>query len=151
MGLSRKIVLDMTRSSSAHRPSAGLPHQTHRLQTGQAGNWSPAWTMPPSQHTLTQRKGEHRLFVTSYHLCCLTSKEIQNNWQTLFIKLFYSSSFFVGCVARHVGSQFPDQGPNSHPLHWKGRVLIAGPPGKSQQRLFLTRIICFQFIQNISE
>jgi len=28
-------------------------------------------------------------------------------------------------------SQFPDQGLNLHPLHWKPRVLTTGPPGTS--------------------
>ena len=34
-------------------------------------------------------------------------------------------------VTWHVGSQFPDQGLNLSPLHWKFRVLTTGPPGKS--------------------
>ena len=31
----------------------------------------------------------------------------------------------------HIGSQFPDQGSNLHPLPWEHGVLTTGPPGKS--------------------
>ena len=33
----------------------------------------------------------------------------------------------------YMGSQFPDQGSNLHPLLLEGRFLTTGPPGKSQQ------------------
>ena len=33
-----------------------------------------------------------------------------------------------------MGSQFPDQGSNLRPLHWKCGVLTTGPPGKSQKK-----------------
>ena len=36
----------------------------------------------------------------------------------------------------HVGSYFSNQGLSPHALHWKGRVLITGPPGKSPQIRF---------------
>ena len=39
------------------------------------------------------------------------------------------------------GTWFPDQGLNPGPLHWEGRVLVTGPPGKS-----LTWILCFASI-----
>ena len=39
--------------------------------------------------------------------------------------------FFTGCTMQHVGYYFPDQGSNSHPLHWKHRILTTGPSGKS--------------------
>ena len=40
--------------------------------------------------------------------------------------------FVYVCVATgHVESQFPDQGSNPHPLHWKRVVLAIGSPGKS--------------------
>ena len=35
----------------------------------------------------------------------------------------------------HVGSYFPHQGSNLHPLHWKHRVLPTGPPGKYSSTL----------------
>ena len=35
---------------------------------------------------------------------------------------------FFGCTERHVGSWFPKQGSNLYLLHWKCRVLTAGPP-----------------------
>ena len=40
---------------------------------------------------------------------------------------------FGSLAGRHVESQFPYQGSNLHPLHWKGKVLTTGPPGKSQK------------------
>ena len=39
-------------------------------------------------------------------------------------------SFFFWPPMQPVGSQFPKTG-NLHPLHWKCRVLTAGPPEKS--------------------
>ena len=41
----------------------------------------------------------------------------------------------------HVGSQFPNQGSNPSPLHWKCRVLTTRPPGKSRTDL----LECFKF------
>ena len=43
--------------------------------------------------------------------------------------------FFFGCTMWHVGSQFPDQGLNSCPLHWKHWVLTIGLPVKSRSLL----------------
>ena len=43
--------------------------------------------------------------------------------------LFLSFKKKIG--PQHVGSQFPDQGWNPHPLHWEDSILIAGLPGKS--------------------
>ena len=40
-----------------------------------------------------------------------------------------SNHLFIG--RRHVGSQFPDQGSNLSPLHWKCGVLTTGWPGMS--------------------
>ena len=43
----------------------------------------------------------------------------------------------LGLIApRHVGSQFPDQGLNLHPLHWKVDSFTTGPPEKSPAALF---------------
>ena len=39
----------------------------------------------------------------------------------------------MNSCSQHVGSQFPDQGPDPGRLHWEHTVLAAGPPGKSQQ------------------
>ena len=49
-------------------------------------------------------------------------KESRHNWATntfyfLEIRIFFF--FGRGRRGRHVGSQFPDQGSNLHPLHWK--------------------------------
>ena len=49
---------------------------------------------------------------------------------------------FTGCTMQHVGSQFPDQGLNPCPLHWKPRVLTTGPPEKSP-------ILVFEFLHVI--
>ena len=40
--------------------------------------------------------------------------------------------FFFGCATRRIGSQFPDQGSNLYPLHWKLGVLTTGLPEKSR-------------------
>ena len=46
--------------------------------------------------------------------------------------------FFFFCLAlQHVGSQFPNQGLNPCPLHWKLRVLTSGLPGKSPRSFIL--------------
>ena len=39
----------------------------------------------------------------------------------------------------HVGSYFPAQESNLHPLHWKRGVLTTEPPGKSLLTLALTQ------------
>ena len=77
----------------------------------------------------------HRKFQIIYpkflELISIFSKIAGNkiNTQKSIIFLF----FFSGCVTRHVGSQFPDQGLNPRPLHWK-----RGPPGKSPYFYILT-------------
>ena len=52
---------------------------------------------------------------------------IRTEWNLLEEYLY----LFLGRTVWHVGSQFPDQGSNPCPLHWKCRVLTTGPPGKS--------------------
>ena len=49
-----------------------------------------------------------------------------------FSFLFFLFFLLFGCIVRHMGSQFPNQGSNPHPLQWKHRVSTTGPPGKSQ-------------------
>ena len=39
--------------------------------------------------------------------------------------------FHLGCTVRHVGSEFPDQESNPHPLQRRCGALTTGPPGKS--------------------
>ena len=36
------------------------------------------------------------------------------------------------CIPQQAGSQFPDQGSNPHPLHWKHRDSTTEPSGKSK-------------------
>ena len=43
---------------------------------------------------------------------------------------------------QHVGSYFPNQGSNPHPLHWKGGFLTTGPPGKPQALYFQVNRVC---------
>ena len=38
-------------------------------------------------------------------------------------------NFFFGCAPQPIGSQFPTQGSNPCPLHWKHRALKTGLPG----------------------
>ena len=38
----------------------------------------------------------------------------------------------------HVRSQFPDQGWDPYPLHWKHKVPTIGPPGKSPDIFFIS-------------
>ena len=45
--------------------------------------------------------------------------------------------FFFGHTMRHVGSWFPDQGSNPHPVQWKCGVLTTGPRGKSLEFSYL--------------
>ena len=57
-----------------------------------------------------------------------------NCWLALFICFppsLYLSLNFVHFIFWHAGSQFPDQGSNPHPIHWKGEILTTGPLGKA--------------------
>ena len=49
----------------------------------------------------------------------------------------YLTFFCFGHAMRPAGLQFPDQGWNPCPLHWKRGVLTTGPSGKSLPRFFL--------------
>ena len=66
----------------------------------------------------------------------------------LLLLFFFLAALGLGCgaqaslVTAH-GSQFPSQGLNSHPLHWKA-VLTTRPPGKAKtQTKLLTHIYFF--------
>ena len=39
--------------------------------------------------------------------------------------------FLCVCGGGYMGSYFPYQGSNLHPLHWNGGILTPGPPAKS--------------------
>ena len=59
------------------------------------------------------------------------------------IHIRHSFFFFFGCNLCHGGgggSQFPNQGWNPRPLHWRHRVLTTGPPGKSQTHFFCSSV-----------
>ena len=48
-----------------------------------------------------------------------------------FVTGFFVCLFVFGHAMRQVGSQFPDQGSNLHPLYWQRGVVTTGLPGKS--------------------
>ena len=48
----------------------------------------------------------------------------------VFFVFFFKLGTF-GLAANHAGSQFPKQGSNLSPCHWKLGVLTTGPPGKA--------------------
>ena len=48
----------------------------------------------------------------------------------------------VFIAPQHVGSYFPNQGSNPHPLHWKCGFLTTGPPGKPQALYFQVNRVC---------
>ena len=62
------------------------------------------------------------------------------NFHTNFI-LFYL--LIYAHVTWHSRSQFPDQGQNLKPLHWKLGILITGPPGKSLHMNFQNQAVKF--------
>ena len=59
----------------------------------------------------------------------------------LFKKLFYYSYFIQCLVMWHIGSWFPDQGSNLHPVHWKHGVLTTRPSGNPPHLAF-----CINFL-----
>ena len=50
----------------------------------------------------------------------------------------------------HVGSWFPEQGSNPHPLQWQHSVLTTGPPGKSQGKAVFLKSCSERVMSNIS-
>ena len=92
------------------------------------------------EKTLTQQICDQQIIALVLNLLILNG--------ILFCFIFF---FWLHCTA-HVGSQFPNQGSNPHPLQWKHRVLTAGPPGKSpcQHLFFFFNIfIGVQLLQNV--
>ena len=75
----------------------------------------------------------------SYPLCHKGSPKCNHFFLHLFWVLFvylFLSPGTWGTLAQHVGSQFPNQGQNTHPLHWKYGVLTTGLAGKSLVTMF---------------
>ena len=56
------------------------------------------------------------------HLRCEKKKSLQLINVTYLKKKKKPLLFIFGHAPQHVGSQFPDQGSNLHPLHWKCRL-----------------------------
>ena len=69
--------------------------------------------------------------------------------------VYFAIFFFFGHATWHVGSSFPDQGLNLHPLHWKLGILTAGPLGRSPYFVILMlkkppqALVCPVFVLNI--
>ena len=51
--------------------------------------------------------------------------------QVLSFFFFLRLQFYFILAPQHVGSQFPNQGSNSHGLHWRHGVLTTGLPGNA--------------------
>ena len=61
----------------------------------------------------------------------ISTEDTETFLKGLFLFFFLFAVFiylFFGCTEKHVGSRFPKQGSNLYLLHWKCRVLTAGPP-----------------------
>ena len=52
---------------------------------------------------------------------------------TIFVEVIieFVTTLFLFLITTYVDSQFPNQGSNLYPLHWKAKSLTTGPPGKS--------------------
>ena len=57
--------------------------------------------------------------------------------------------FLFGCATQHAGSQFPNQGLNLRPLHWKHGALTTGLPGKSLIVVFTCITIMTEEIEHL--
>ena len=87
-----------------------------------SGGWKKKHAHMLAVTTLVNFKGKIQIPQSKYFFF----QKPDENMEHLFF--FF---FFFGCAAPHVGSQFPNQGSNPHPLQWKRRVPTTGPPGKS--------------------
>lgn len=77
---------------------------------------------------------------------CLWLRFISNS---MFLRVFSSSTLslkhfklYFGHTIWLAGSQFPNQGLNVCPQHWKHGVLTTGPPGNSQKWFFFLYVPC---------
>lgn len=69
-------------------------------------------------------QGSQLVFALNSHWIVATA----SSPASLFLFFF----FFFGRAAQRVRPSFPNQGSNSHPLHWKPGVLTTGSPRKPQ-------------------
>ena len=95
---------------------------------------------------------EYILIFSCYQIYAIHYKIVENMSQDLpysFLGVVFFNQclpwfrtvhffLFVCSAMWHVGSQFPNQGLNSDPLHWEHGVLTTGPPG-SPGLLFFTQ------------
>ena len=103
----------------------GLFHLKERLASSLAPRLSDSELLK-SSHTTSFSKLNSKLFEGKGFSSCFS--------------LHLDSFFFFHHVTGHMGSQFLEQGLNSHPLH---RVLTTGPQGKPLLiASFLTNISC---------
>ena len=71
------------------------------------------------------------------NICCHFFWQDTQEWNCWVYGTFIFNFFFSFDLSEQlVGSQFPDQGSNPRPLHWKRRVLTTGQPGKSLNLTF---------------
>ena len=75
---------------------------------------------------------------SAHEICCF-----QNFLPQCFLEpnrclCLVNGTFLFDCAGQHVGSSFPDQGPNPCSLQWKRGVLTTGPPANSPETGFLT-------------
>ena len=78
----------------------------------------------------------YKIVVQTYTL--LSNVLNSNSSKFLHEHFLFFQFYFFNHTVWHVGSQFPDQGQNLYPLHWKHGVLTSGPPGKSPTLSSLT-------------
>jgi len=69
--------------------------------------------------------------VSNALLWCLDS------WEGLHEDKVFVFVLIFGCALWHIGSYFPDQGSNLHPLHWKWGVSTLDLPGKLLKTAFV--------------
>ena len=98
------------------------------------------WSLKVIWSQVCQLFGLRRIFPTRYEYVCGDITFIRQKEKERRRKLYHKVNrgnirrvllcFFIH-ASRHLGSQFPNQGLNSHPQHWKCGVWTTGPPGKS--------------------
>ena len=116
------------------------PHWEHGLPTHPEGvNLDSHGPTPPLLHI------GHDAYSPSVHLS-LKHPPLKKNVFLTWIILKSLLNLLQHCLCglcssflswRHVGSWFPNQGSNSHSLHWKAKSFTTRPPGKSQHQSFL--------------
>ena len=105
------------------------------------------WSLKVIWSQVCQPFALRRIFPISYEYVCghttftrQTERERENKERIYTMKLTevtlggFCFVFFLIRASWNLGSQFPNQGLNPHPPHWKHRVFTTGQPGKSRIR-----------------